>query len=185
MNYKIVVLGSGGVGKSALTVRYHRNTFTEEYDPTIEDTYQIHDEIDGQATMLDVLDTAGQEEFKPMREQYMADGRGFLLVYAVNSQQTFEEIKQIRQKIYQVKNLAESVAVPIVLVGNKCDLEDQRAVSREEAETLAKEWGAAFFESSAKDNVNVREAFVELIKQINNNPRFRPTQKKKSSCNIL
>jgi len=72
--YRIVVVGSGGVGKSAVTVRFIQGRFTEKYDPTIEDSYRKSVEVDGQACMYDIMDTAGQEEYSALRDQYMKTG---------------------------------------------------------------------------------------------------------------
>ena len=77
---------------------------------------------------MDVLDTAGQEEYSAMREQYMRTGEGFLLVYSITSRQSFEEIAVFQQQILRVK---DKDAFPIIVVGNKCDLEGEREVSTE------------------------------------------------------
>ncbi|KAH3760661.1 Ras family protein [Pelomyxa schiedti] len=77
--YKLVVLGSGGVGKSAITVQFVQGIFVEKYDPTIEDSYRKQIEVDGQACMLEILDTAGTEQFTAMRDLYMKNGHGFVL----------------------------------------------------------------------------------------------------------
>eukprot|EP01084_Bolivina_argentea_P056829 103936_1 len=89
--YKIVVLGGGGVGKSALTIRLVTDNFLDEYDPTIEDSYRKQVEIDNRPALLDILDTAGQEEFSSMQDQWMREGKGFLLVYSITSTATFDE----------------------------------------------------------------------------------------------
>lgn len=117
--YKLVVVGAGGVGKSALTIQLIQNHFVDEYDPTIEDSYRKQVVIDGETCLLDILDTAGQEEYSAMRDQYMRTGEGFLLVFAVNSAKSFEDISSYREQIKRVKDAEE---VPMVLVGNKCDL---------------------------------------------------------------
>lgn len=98
------------------------------YDADIPDSYRKQTVIDDEVALLDVLDTAGQEEYSAMREQYMRNGEGFLLVYAVTSRQSFEEIVLFQQQILRVK---DKDSFPIVLVGNKCDLESERVVSTE------------------------------------------------------
>ena len=119
--YKLVVVGGGGVGKSALTIQLTQNNFVDEYDPTIEDSYRKQCVIDSEVVILDILDTAGQEEYSAMREQYMRTGEGFLLVYSVNSKNSFEELMVYYQQILRVK---DSDYVPVFLVGNKADLSD-------------------------------------------------------------
>ena len=96
--YKIVVLGSGGVGKSALTVQFVQGIFVEKYDPTIEDSYRKQVEVDGQQCMLEILDTAGTEQFTAMRDLYMKNGQGFVLVYSITAQSTFNDL-QVRARI--------------------------------------------------------------------------------------
>ena len=117
--YKIVVLGSGGVGKSALTVQFVQGIFVEKYDPTIEDCYRKQVEINGQQCMLEILDTAGTEQFTAMRDLYMKNGQGFVLTYSIVSHATFNDLLELRDQILRVK---DSLDVPMVLVGNKCDL---------------------------------------------------------------
>ena len=94
--------------------------------------------IDDEVALLDVLDTAGQEEYSAMREQYMRTGEGFLLVYSITSRQSFEEIMTFQQQILRVK---DKDYFPIIVVGNKCDLEGERQVSTE---------GGSFAQSRAR-----------------------------------
>ena len=128
--YKLVVLGTGGVGKSALTVQFVQNIFVERYDPTIEDSYrkqvrkeskwvvnkggEIQVEVDGKQCMLEILDTAGTEQFAAMRDLYMKNGAGFLLVYSITSQGTFSDLQDIREQILRVKDTDD---VPMILIG--------------------------------------------------------------------
>ena len=133
--YKIVVLGGGGVGKSALTIRLVTDNFLDEYDPTIEDSYRKQVEIDGKPALLDILDTAGQEEFSSMQDQWMREGKGFLLVYTITSKATLDECSLLREKILRAK---DEDHVPIVLSGNKSDLEEQRDFPTDEAQDLEK-----------------------------------------------
>ncbi|KAK3540348.1 hypothetical protein QTP70_029565 [Hemibagrus guttatus] len=153
--YKLVVLGSGGVGKSALTVQFVQGIFVEKYDPTIEDSYRKQVEVDGQQCMLEILDTAGTEQFTAMRDLYMKNGQGFALVYSITAQSTFNDLQDLREQILRVKDTED---VPMILVGNKCDLEDERVVGKEQGQNLARQWNnCAFLESSAKSKINVNE----------------------------
>ncbi|KAJ3357190.1 Ras GTPase [Allomyces javanicus] len=161
--YKLVVVGGGGVGKSALTIQFIQSHFVDEYDPTIEDSYRKHCVIDDEVALLDVLDTAGQEEYSAMREQYMRTGEGFLLVYSITSRNTFEEIATFQQQILRVK---DRDYFPMILIGNKCDLEHERAVSQQEGRDLARRFQCKFIETSAKQRVNVEEAFYNLVREI-------------------
>ncbi|KAJ8402437.1 hypothetical protein AAFF_G00369260 [Aldrovandia affinis] len=163
--YKLVVLGSGGVGKSALTVQFVQGIFVEKYDPTIEDSYRKAMEVDGQQCMLEILDTAGTEQFTAMRDLYMKNGQGFALVYSITAQSTFNDLQDLREQILRVKDTDD---VPMILVGNKCDLEDERVVGKEQGQNLARQWNScAFLESSAKSKINVNEIFYDLVRQIN------------------
>ncbi|XP_065581158.1 ras-related protein Rap1 [Artemia franciscana] len=182
--YKIVVLGSGGVGKSALTVQFVQGIFVEKYDPTIEDSYRKQVEVDGQQCMLEILDTAGTEQFTAMRDLYMKNGQGFVLVYSITAQSTFNDLQDLREQILRVKDTED---VPMVLVGNKCDLEDERVVGKDQGINLAKQFNScSFMESSAKAKINVNEIFYDLVRQINKkSPEKKPKKTKKSKCTIL
>jgi Ras-related protein Rap-1A len=181
--YKLVVLGSGGVGKSALTVQFVQGIFVEKYDPTIEDSYRKVVEVDGQQCMLEILDTAGTEQFTAMRDLYMKNGQGFLLVYSITAQSTFNDLQDLREQILRVKDMEE---VPMILVGNKCDLEDERVVGKDQGQGLARQWNCTFLETSAKSKINVNEIFHDLVRQINKkNPDTKSKAKKKGGCVIL
>jgi len=185
LEYKLVVLGGGGVGKSALTIRLVTDNFLDEYDPTIEDSYRKELVVDEETAMLDILDTAGQEEFSSMQDQWMRDGKGFLLVYNITSRPTFDEVSVLYDKILRTK---EANKVPIVLVGNKCDLKDERQVEYTEGAELARTWGCAFFETSAKIKLNNEACFFELVRAIRNESKKKdgPKKNKKDGfCVIL
>ena len=97
--FKVVVLGSGGVGKSALTVQFVTGCFMEKYDPTIEDFYRKEIEVDGSPSVLEILDTAGTEQFASMRDLYIRNGQGFVIVYSITNHQTFQDIKNMREQV--------------------------------------------------------------------------------------
>lgn len=182
--YKLVVLGDGGVGKTALTIQLCLNHFVETYDPTIEDSYRKQVVIDGFSCMLEVLDTAGQEEYTALRDQWIRDGEGFVLVYSISSRSSFTRLPRFHNQILRVKesagasgspmanyggspgmyNSTSALEVPIMLVGNKSDRVTEREVSTQEGHALARELGCEFVEASAKNCVNVERAFFEVVR---------------------
>ncbi|KAH0621282.1 hypothetical protein JD844_022401 [Phrynosoma platyrhinos] len=175
--YKLVVVGDGGVGKSALTIQFFQKIFVPDYDPTIEDSYLKHTEIDGQWAILDekgrkcsfiekgqILDTAGQEEFSAMREQYMRTGDGFLIVYSVTDKASFEHVDRFHQLILRVK---DRESFPMILVANKVDLMHLRKITREQGKEMAAKHNIPYIETSAKDPpLNVDKAFHDLVRVI-------------------
>lgn len=131
----------------------------ETYDPTIEDSYRKQVVLDDDPATLEVLDTAGQEEYTALRDQWIREGEGFILVYSITSRSSFTRIRTFFNQIQRVKEDSDPYAV--VIVGNKSDRSDEREVSTQEGEVLAKELGdVPFFESSAKNNINIEEAFM-------------------------
>ena len=173
--YKLVIVGGGGVGKSALTVQFMQNRFIEEYDPTIEDSYCKQFTIDDETCILDILDTAGQEEYPAMRDSYMRTGKGFICVYSITSHISFDEITPFVEQILRVKDVDE---VPMILVGNKCDLEEKRDVTTSEGIELAKLFNCPLLETSAKVRINVEEAFYEAVREIRKSEGTRTPQKR-------
>lgn len=168
--YKIVILGDGGVGKSAVTLQFVSHSFLDYHDPTIEDSYQQQAVIDGEAALLDILDTAGQVEFTAMRDQYMRCGEGFIICYSVTDRHSFQEASEYRKLIARVR-LTEDI--PLVLVANKLDLQSQRKVSTEEGKNLAKQFGCPFYETSAALRHYIDEAFFSLVREIRRKEEHR------------
>ncbi|KIM38858.1 hypothetical protein M413DRAFT_29800 [Hebeloma cylindrosporum] len=172
--YKLVVIGGRGAGRSALTVQFIENRFPDD-DP---DYYYGNRKlcvIDEEVALIDVLDTFADEAYIAMREQYMRTGEGFLLVYSVTSRQSFEKVSTLHQEILRCKDNLNSF--PMIVVANKCDLEHERMVGINEGRDLAKHLGCKFIETSAKYGVNVDEAFMNLVREIrkyNKKPQSRP-----------
>jgi len=177
---RIAVMGAGGVGKSALTIYFVNSKFIEHYDPTIEDSYRKVIEVDGVTWVLEVVDTAGTEQFSAMRDLYMNSCEGFLIVYSVISPATFYEACNIREQACRVKDRDD---FPMVLIGNKCDLNEQRAISTVEGQEMAQKWNCSFLETSVKNNFHVQDCFDNLVRQINKLKNIGI--KKKSRCSIL
>jgi len=161
--YKIAVLGAGGVGKSCLSLRYVKNALVDVYDPTIEDAFRQQTVIDGNTCMLDILDTAGQEDMKMLRRQWVQDRDGFVLVYSIVDKRSFEELGSFLSLIRSMKQKV----TPMVIVGNKSDMKDQRTVQAADAEALARQHGAKYIEASARTGECVVETFELLVRTWN------------------
>ncbi|XP_066037740.1 GTP-binding protein Di-Ras2 [Chamaea fasciata] len=160
-DYRVVVFGAGGVGKSSLVLRFVKGTFRESYIPTIEDTYRQVISCDKSICTLQITDTTGSHQFPAMQRLSISKGHAFILVYSITSRQSLEELKPIYEQICQIKGDIENI--PIMLVGNKNDENQNREVESNEGEAMAKKWKCAFMETSAKTNHNVKELFQELL----------------------
>ena len=183
---KLVLLGAGGVGKSALTIRFVTGNFAVDYDPTIEDSYRKHVTVDDKGCLLEILDTAGQEEFSSMQDQWIREGNGFLLIYSIISTASFEKISTFRNKVLRNVENADEKKIPIVIAGNKCDLENQRQVETEYAKNKANEWGCGFYETSAKERIYNEEIFYQCVRMWRkmSQPNIDPDDKKKKKKGI-
>jgi len=160
------MLGDGAVGKSAITVQFVQRKFVTDYDPTIENSYRkqmsIKDGKEEHNCMLDILDTAGQEEYSVMRQQYISRGTGFVLVFSLTSDQSLHDVKKFRKEVKRVKKIDQSVDhIPMILLGNKSDL--KRAVTPESVKELVDKWGVPYFETSAMTGENIVTAFEHLV----------------------
>uniref|UniRef100_A0A8D0HET1 small monomeric GTPase n=1 Tax=Sphenodon punctatus TaxID=8508 RepID=A0A8D0HET1_SPHPU len=163
--YKLVMLGAGGVGKSGAFLLHSTSSFSLL---SIEDAYKIRIRIDDEPANLDILDTAGQAEFTAMRDQYMRAGEGFIICYSITDCRSFHEVRDFKQLIYRVRRTDET---PVVLVGNKSDLTQLRQVSKEEGSALAREFGCPFFETSAAFRYYIDDVFHALVREIRRKER--------------
>lgn len=165
---KVVVLGDGGVGKSSLTLQFMYHEFVQEYEPTRADSYRKELVLNKTPVTLDIMDTAGQEEYANVRDNYLRSGDGFIVVFSLIERESFRSIQEIREQILRVKSgqFSSESEIPFILVGNKNDLIDQRVVAQEEAFAQAMEWKCKYFETSAKTNCNVDDVYYDIMRQV-------------------
>jgi len=214
MSQKIAIMGDGGSGKTATTIQYVASHFVEYYDPTIEDSYRkqiviegcspspskkgkkgkaASDEKSSLSVLIEILDTAGQEEFSPLRDQWIRESEAFVLIYSITSRASLEYLEQVLQQIMRTKECSPDFydhPVPIVLAGNKCDLEDQREVSTEEAQQWARDHGVEMaVEISAKTRHNLTETFESLVRTVANKRgalgNTKSKKKREQNCRLL
>ncbi len=181
---KIAVLGQTLVGKSALTFRFINDKFPNEHDTTIEDSYSFTAKIDGINCQLEILDTAGQDDYQTMLDTWINSSDGFVLVYSIDNKESFESTKKRYERILKLKG---DQKVAIVVAGNKCDLEESRKVTKEEAENFCLSNKITFMETSALKVINVKEAFLSCAKgllQINFPEKYKNVGKEggKKKC---
>eukprot|EP01120_Amphizonella_sp_Union-15-10_P010361 TRINITY_DN4131_c0_g2_i1.p1 TRINITY_DN4131_c0_g2~~TRINITY_DN4131_c0_g2_i1.p1 ORF type:complete len:179 (+),score=26.59 TRINITY_DN4131_c0_g2_i1:36-572(+) len=163
VEYKIAVLGYGGVGKSALIVQFTQAVFDEKtYVPVIE-VYNKRIKIENQKYKLEILDTVGTERYCPTRELEVQAAQGFVLVYSVTDPSAFNDIAIIREQIIREK---KGDNVPMIVVGNKTDLNDKRLVTTDQGVELGRQFNLPFIETSAKTKMNVNQIFCDLVQQI-------------------
>ncbi|CEF61026.1 Small GTPase superfamily and Ran GTPase family and Small GTPase superfamily, Rho type and Small GTPase superfamily, Rab type and Small GTP-binding protein domain and Small GTPase superfamily, Ras type and Small GTPase superfamily, ARF type and P-loop containing nucleoside triphosphate hydrolase domain-containing protein [Strongyloides ratti] len=169
--FKLLLIGDSGVGKSCLLLRFADDTYTESYISTIGVDFKIRTiELEGKTIKLQIWDTAGQERFRTITSSYYRGAHGIIVVYDTTDQESFNNVKQWLQEIdrYACENVNK------LLVGNKCDLTEKRAVEESTAREYAEQLGIPFLETSAKDSKNVEQAFLTMASEIKN--RMGPLQ---------
>ncbi|KAK9537392.1 hypothetical protein VZT92_005015 [Zoarces viviparus] len=162
--HKVIMVGSGCVGKSALTLQFMYDEFVEEYEPTKADSFRKKVVLNGEEVQIDILDTAGEEDYAAIRDNYYRSGEGFLLVFSITEHESFSALVEFREQILRVK--AEEDKIPLLVVGNKSDLEERRQVSVDEARGKAEEWGVQYIETSAKTRANIDKVFFDLMREV-------------------
>ena len=169
---KLLLIGDSGVGKSCLLLRYSDDSFTHSFITTIGIDFKIKSiNYGGAKVKLQIWDTAGQERFRTITTAYYRGAMGIFLVFDVGDGESFENVHNWMRQIEQ--NAKDTVTK--ILLGNKCDIEpSKRVVSSSAAQTLAKEAGIDYFETSAKKNIGVDEAFdkmaLTIVDRLKENP---------------
>lgn len=161
--FKVLLLGDAGVGKTSLMWRFSDDVFNQTYISTIGIDLKLRTiDVEGKKVRLQVWDTAGQERFHAISVSYYRTAVGIMLVYDITRRRSFENIAK------WLRNIDEHAQEDVVklLIGNKCDMQQPRDVKREEGEMLADEYDMSFFETSAKENESIDEAFECIAREI-------------------
>ncbi|KAJ7493600.1 P-loop containing nucleoside triphosphate hydrolase protein [Mycena latifolia] len=175
-----MLLGDIGVGKTALNYQFLLSSFTEEYDPTLEDCYRKQVVVDNEPCIVEVIDPPGEAEFVT----WIRDSQGFLLVYSLTSRASFSRLDALWQSARRING----DQAPVILLGNKCDKASDRAVPTEEGAALARHFGCPFLEVSAQTGQNVDRAFADLVRLMRGwkaEATANQVQRKKRKCVVL
>ncbi|NP_001316249.1 ras-related protein Rab-8A [Ictalurus punctatus] len=161
--FKLLLIGDSGVGKTCVLFRFSEDAFNSTFISTIGIDFKIRTiELDGKKIKLQIWDTAGQERFRTITTAYYRGAMGIMLVYDITNEKSFDNIKN------WIRNIEEHASADVekMILGNKCDINDKRQVSKDRGEKLALEYGIKFMETSAKANINVENAFLTLARDI-------------------
>ena len=161
--FKIIIIGDSGVGKSNILGRYLTNTFKQDTKSTVGVEFGSKKiSVNGVNIKLQIWDTAGQERYRSITSAYYKGSKGCFIVYDITSNQTFEDV----EKWYEEINKSGDKGISIVLVGNKCDLEQERKVTVEMGEEKARNLNCPFFETSALNNTQIEKIFQVISEDI-------------------
>jgi len=158
--FKLLIIGNSAVGKTSFLFRYADDSFTSAFVSTVGIDFKVktvfrHDK----RVKLQIWDTAGQERYRTITTAYYRGAMGFILMYDITNEESFNAVQDW---VLQIKTHSWE-KTPVVLIGNKCDMANERVVQLEEGKNLAEELGLEFFETSAKENINVKIVFESLV----------------------
>ncbi|XP_023670834.1 ras-related protein Rap-1b-like [Paramormyrops kingsleyae] len=174
---RLVFLGAAGVGKTALIQRFLQDRFEHKYKRTVEELHGIEYDVDGGKIRIEIMDTSGSYSFPAMRKLCIRNGDAFALVYSVDDRESFNEVQRLRDEILELK---DEKHIPLTVVGNKVDLENQRLVRTEDIMPIVEfDWNASFVEASAKTSENVLGVFKEILRQVNLPSRISPALRRR------
>ena len=160
---KIMILGNTSVGKTSFIIKYTENTFQEVYLSTIGIDYKIKKlTYNEQKYNLYIYDTTGEERFRSLSFNLIKFTEGVILMYDITNKSSFKSIPEWIESAREHKG----ENYPIIIIGNKIDLEEKRKITTEEGENLAKKYGLDFFEISNKEDINIKEAIFTLFKKV-------------------
>jgi small GTP-binding protein len=180
--FKLLIVGESGAGKTCMLLRFADDMFEEDFVSTIGVDFKVKEiMLNGKRVKLQIWDSAGQERFRNITSSYYRGCAGIIIVYDVTRQDSFEKVTDWIQEVRRF------VSVPLMIVGNKCDLVDKRQVATEAGKELAERQGLIFMETSAKANTNIEAAFHELSVRLIQAEAAKPKQSEggKSSNVVL
>ncbi|PIM99760.1 GTPase Rab1/YPT1, small G protein superfamily [Handroanthus impetiginosus] len=179
--FKLLLIGDSSVGKSCLLLRFADDSYVDSYISTIGVDFKIRTvELEGKTIKLQIWDTAGQERFRTITSSYYRGAHGIIIVYDVTEKESFNNVKQWLNEIDRYAN--DNVCK--LLVGNKCDLVESKVVDTETAKAFADELGIPFLETSAKDAINVEQAFLTMAAEIKKKIGSQPAGDKSSTSTV-
>ncbi|CAG4937904.1 ras-related protein Rab-3 [Colias croceus] len=158
--FKLLIIGNSSVGKTSFLFRYADDSFTSAFVSTVGIDFKVktvfrHDK----RVKLQIWDTAGQERYRTITTAYYRGAMGFILMYDITNEESFNSVQDW---VTQIETYSWDNA-QVILVGNKCDMEEERVISQERGRQLAEQLGVQFFETSAKENINVKAVFEKLV----------------------
>lgn len=158
--FKLLIIGNSSVGKTSFLFRYADDSFTSAFVSTVGIDFKVKTVFrNDKRVKLQIWDTAGQERYRTITTAYYRGAMGFILMYDITNEESFNSVQDWST---QIKTYSWDNA-QVTLAGNKCDMEDERVVSNERGKQLAEQLGFEFFETSAKDNINVKQVFERLV----------------------
>ncbi|OHT03303.1 Ras-like protein 2 [Tritrichomonas foetus] len=183
--YKIGMVGSGGVGKTAISLQFIKNAFTDSYIPTIEDEFTKTIEVDGKPVTLEIIDTAGQDEFAEMRSRFFSEFDAAILTFSIIEPDSMADLKKTYDDIRAVRNQCK-----FIIAANKTDLRNSDSIPTSEFSKLEKEFNCKVLQTSARTGLNVTELFHQIVRELrgksgNTSPPSKETksqQKQEGGC---
>ena len=177
--FKIILVGDTSVGKTNIINKYIKNEFREDFYATIGVEFS-HKKfiVENRKIKAQIWDTAGQERYKAITRAYYKGAKGAFIVYDITRKETFDDVDKWRNELISSCNQE----ITVMLIGNKCDLEDQREISKEQGEEKAKSFGFSFLETSALSGENLEKGFQMLIEEIYQ--KYKVEQSKSDEINL-
>ncbi|XP_077309463.1 ras-related protein Rab-3B [Lithobates pipiens] len=158
--FKLLIIGNSSVGKTSFLFRYADDTFTSAFVSTVGIDFKVKTVYrNDKRVKLQIWDTAGQERYRTITTAYYRGAMGFILMYDITNEESYNAVQDWAT---QIKTYSWDNA-QVILVGNKCDMEDERVIPAEKGKHLAEQLGFEFFEASAKENIQVKQVFERLV----------------------